>query len=566
MLPPSRVADDAPHAGIAVCVRPATTASSSAAARRMPGKTKASATWLHMNDPNIIMAAAAGRSWKSDVAGAAPTAAVVGRTALVWLRNDLRLHDHAAFAAAAASGFANVVPLFCFSPAQFDARTPFGFPKTGPFRCRFLLQALSDLKQRLQAVGCNLVLRHGLPASEIAAICARGHVDVFFHKETCSEETEDEAAVAAAVAAAPSCTLRSFWGSTMVHIDDLPFAPRDMPDVFTSFRKAVEAGGLRVRAVVPAVSRLAPLPDGMVPGDVSLPPSSAAPAAAAVDPRAALDMIGGETRGLERVAHYLFSSRAIERYKDTRNGLIGADYSSKFSPWLSLGCLSPRLIYWEIQRFEKQHVANDSTYWLVFELLWRDFFRMWSIKVGRSLFFVTGPKHVHVTWLQDKAAFERWRTGTTGHPFVDANMRELLLSGWMSNRGRQNVASFLTKDLGLDWRMGAEWFESQLVDYDVCSNWGNWSYASGVGCDPRDNRRFNIQKQSGDYDPNGDFCRLWCDELRRAAGRVAHQVQPGALVSRWSSSGPASAASGDRGGDRGRGGRGGGKAWVQRPK
>jgi hypothetical protein len=148
----------------------------------------------------------------------------------------------------------------------------------------------------------------------------------------------------------------------------------------------------------------------MVPGDVSLPPSSAAPAAAAVDPRAALDMIGGETRGLERVAHYLFSSRAIERYKDTRNGLIGADYSSKFSPWLSLGCLSPRLIYWEIQRFEKQHVANDSTYWLVFELLWRDFFRMWSIKVGRSLFFVTGPKHVHVTWLQDKAAFERWRT------------------------------------------------------------------------------------------------------------------------------------------------------------
>jgi deoxyribodipyrimidine photo-lyase len=145
-------------------------------------------------------------------------------------------------------------------------------------------------------------------------------------------------------------------------------------------------------------------------------------------------------------------------------------------------------------------------------------------------------------------------------------MRELLLSGWMSNRGRQNVASFLTKDLGLDWRMGAEWFESQLVDYDVCSNWGNWSYASGVGCDPRDNRRFNIQKQSGDYDPNGDFCRLWCDELRRAAGRVAHQVQPGALASRWSSSGPASAASGDRGGDSGRGGRGGGKAWVQRPK
>jgi deoxyribodipyrimidine photo-lyase len=525
------------------------------------------------------MSAAAGRTWKTAVSAAPATASVAGRTALVWLRNDLRIHDHAAFAAAAAGGYSNVVPLFCFSPAQFDARTPFGFPKTGPFRSRFLLQALSDLKMRLQALGCDLVLRNGSPAQEIATICARGHIDVFFHKETCSEETADEVAVAAAVQAAPSCSLNGFWGSTMVHVDDLPFAPRDMPDVFTSFRKAVESGGLRVRAASPAVSRLAPLPHGMHPGELRLPPSASAQAAAAVDQRAALDMVGGETHGLERVAHYLFSSHAIERYKDTRNGLIGADYSSKFSPWLSLGCLSPRFVYWEIKRFEKQHVANDSTYWLVFELLWRDFFRFWSIRVGRSLFFLKGPKKVHVSWLQDKAAFERWRTGTTGHPFVDANMRELLLSGWMSNRGRQNVASFLTKDLGLDWRMGAEWFESQLVDYDVCSNWGNWSYASGVGCDPRDNRRFNIQKQSGDYDPNGDFCRLWCEELRTAAGRAAHQPQPGAIASRWNSSGPFPAASsGDRSAGSSRGGRGGSqpagkgkefwqqKTWVRRPE
>ncbi len=521
--------------------------------------------------------AAAGLSWRAAVSGSAPASVcMAGRTALVWLRNDLRLHDHAAFAAAAASGYSHVVPLFCFNPSQFDVRTSFGFPKTGPFRCRFLLQALSDLKARLQRVGCDLVLRHGSPAHEIASICARGHVDVFFHKETCSEETEDEDAVAAAVAAAPSCTLSSLWGSTIVHIDDLPFTPRDMPDVFTSFRKAVEAGGLRVRKATPPVGRLAPLPHDISPGEVKLPASASAQAAASIDPRAALDMVGGETRGLERVAHYLFSSHAIERYKETRNGLIGADYSSKFSPWLSLGCLSPRFVYWEILRFEKQHVANDSTYWLVFELLWRDFFRFWSLKVGKSLFYLKGPKNVRATWLQDKTAFERWRTGTTGHPFVDANMRELLLSGWMSNRGRQNVASFLTKDLGLDWRMGAEWFESQLVDYDVCSNWGNWSYASGVGCDPRDNRRFNIQKQSGDYDPNGDFCRLWCEELRSSAGKAAHQVQAGAILSRWNPSGPAPAARRDGSGNSNGGGasQSGGKgkefwqkkAWVRRPE
>ncbi len=112
----------------------------------------------------------------------------------------------------------------------------------------------------------------------------------------------------------------------------------------------------------PPVTRLAPLPTGMLAGDVRLPPSAAAPAARGIDARAALDMIGGETHGLQRVAHYLFSSRSIETYKDTRNGLIGADYSSKFSPWLSLGCISPRYVYWEIKRFEKLHVSNDSTY------------------------------------------------------------------------------------------------------------------------------------------------------------------------------------------------------------
>jgi deoxyribodipyrimidine photo-lyase len=324
------------------------------------------------------MSAAAARTWKTAVSSAAPAAA---RTALVWLRNDLRIHDHGPFAAAAASGYSNVVPLFCFSPAQFSAVTPFGFPKTGPFRCRFLLQALADLKTRLQALGCDLVVRDGCAAQEIAAMCCGGHVDVYYHKETCSEETEEEVAVAAAVSAAPSCTITAFWGSTIVHVDDLPFALRDMPDVFTAYRKAVEAGGLRVRAAgwprqtaflfasslplpsspAPPVTRLAPLPTGIPPGAVRLPPSAAAAAAPGVDARAALDMTGGETSGLQRVDHYLFSSRAIEIYKETRNGLIGADYSSKFSPWLSLGCISPRYVYWEIKRFEKLHVANDST-------------------------------------------------------------------------------------------------------------------------------------------------------------------------------------------------------------
>ena len=213
--------------------------------------------------------------------GPAGTAVVsAGRTALVWLRNDLRLHDHLAFAAAAARCYTQVVPLFCFSSKQFDVLTPFGFPKTGPFRTRFLLQALSDLKMRLKAIGSDLVVRHGNPAFQLREFCASGHVDVLFHKETCSEETQDEAAVAAAVSAVATCRLLSFWGSTIVHIDDLPFAPRDMPDVFTFFRKAVEARGSRVRTAEPAVRRLAPLPAGVDAGEVRLPATAAAQPAA----------------------------------------------------------------------------------------------------------------------------------------------------------------------------------------------------------------------------------------------------------------------------------------------
>merc|ERR1712013_504194 len=112
--------------------------------------------------------------------------------------------------------------------------------------------------------------------------------------------------------------------------------------------------------------------------------------------------------------------------------------------------------------------------------------------------------------------------GRTGVPFVDANMRELKLTGWMSNRGRQNVASFLVKDLGLDWRLGAEWFESQLLDHDVCSNYGNWNYAAGIGNDPRENRKFNMIKQAMDYDGEGEFVRLWVPELKGLKGGKVH--------------------------------------------
>jgi deoxyribodipyrimidine photo-lyase len=203
--------------------------------------------------------------------------------------------------------------------------------------------------------------------------------------------------------------------------------------------------------------------------------------------------------------------------------MLGADYSSKFSPWLALGCLSPRYVADRVKRYERDRLANDSTYWLIFELLWRDFFRFVAMKYGDRLFAKSGLQGKNIPWRLDWEKFQKWQVGMTGYPLIDANMRELAATGFMSNRGRQNVASFLTKNLGIDWRMGAEWFESLLIDYDVCSNYGNWNYTAGIGNDARDFRYFNIPKQSKDYDPKGSYLKHWLPELLSIPASKIHE-------------------------------------------
>ncbi|MDP5061874.1 MAG: DASH family cryptochrome, partial [Maribacter sp.] len=170
-----------------------------------------------------------------------------------------------------------------------------------------------------------------------------------------------------------------------------------------------------------------------------------------------------------------------------------------------------RTIYWEVKKFEREIIKNQDTYWLIFELIWRDYFKYVSLKHQSKIFKIGGILEKDYHWNTNKIAKKEWINGTTKEPFVNANMKELLVTGWMSNRGRQNVASFWSKELEQDWRIGAAYFESMLIDYDVHSNWGNWMYASGVGNDPRD-RKFNIKRQAEMYDANGKFQRLWLQE------------------------------------------------------
>uniref|UniRef100_A0A0G4ICR8 Cryptochrome DASH n=1 Tax=Chromera velia CCMP2878 TaxID=1169474 RepID=A0A0G4ICR8_9ALVE len=462
----------------------------------------------------------------------------MSKTAVICLlRNNLRWHDNVVLSHAFSSTADFVIPLFCWDSFDFKATHWYGFPRFSPRRFRFLQECVIDLDATLRSKGSALVSRSGDHRCVLLEVLRELEADgvkvveVVMEEEPCTEEKRVERRVQKTCAEA-GIAFSLLWARTLVHKRDLPFSER-LPDVFTQFRKRAEAVQIREEAQMP--SRSKPLPPSLeaaasqtnkcfIPPreTLGLPPLSGGAKDEETDERSVLPFKGGETAALERLHGYFFERDCLKSYKQTRNGLVGADYSSKFSPWLATGCLSPRRAYWEVKRYEEERVSNDSTYWLVFELLWRDYFIFVSLKYGSSLFLSGGIQGKDLWWEKPDRLFEAWRDGHTGVPFIDANMRELALSGFQSNRGRQNVASFLTKDMRVDWRLGAEWFESQLLDHDPASNYGNWNYATGIGNDPREDRRFNIIKQARDYDPEGKFVKLWCPELRNVPAPLCH--------------------------------------------
>ncbi|CAN1566957.1 PhrB Deoxyribodipyrimidine photolyase [Fimbriimonadaceae bacterium] len=411
---------------------------------------------------------------------------------VVWFRNDLRVQDHPALSAAmSAPGV--TVGLYVMNE-HWNALTSEGHPKIGDIRKRFILESLEDLRAQLKKLGIPLVIRHGSVTEAMTELANVVEIrSIHYSAEPAPEEQSETAPVEALHRG--KCHRHENY--TLIHPKDLPFTIEELPNLFTTFRKAVESDW-RIRPIAP-LPKPQPLPEiDIDPGEVP----------------ASLDLAkspfpGGESAALARVKHYLWDTNRLRTYKETRNGMLLLDDSSKFSPYLAHGCISARSIYWEIKRYEAERGANDSTYWLIFELLWRDFFRFTLEKFGAKLFRRSGLQGLDLPWSRNKEHLEAWRAGRTGFPLVDAAMRELQATGYTSNRSRQIVASFCTKNLGLDWRLGAEWFESQLVDYEVGSNYGNWQYAAGVGNDAREFRLFNLKRQAQQYDPDGKFVKYW---------------------------------------------------------
>ena len=423
-------------------------------------------------------------------------------TSIVWFKNDLRSQDNNVLNSALMSSN-RVIGVYFLDPKLFET-TKYGFKKMDRYRARFLLETLHCLKQELNKLNISLLVFITAPEHKMSSLVTSFDVDsIFLQKEWTSEEQLSLEKVKNVLP--KGIKIHEIYDQFLFDPEDVPFDAHETPVVFTQFRKLLEKKSkikplveVKPQSIHCLIDQHTEIPNLMDLGFDSF----------EKDDRTAFPFEGGERSAGLRLNHYFFESKALGVYKKTRNGLLGLNYSSKLSAWLANGSISARQIYWKVKLFEEQYFSNQSTYWLVFELIWRDFFKYTALKYGNSIFKLGGILEKTYVWSTNQKFVQEWVNGETADDFVNANMIELKKTGWMSNRGRQNVASFFAKSQKLDWRIGAAYFESMLIDYDVHSNYGNWMYVSGVGNDPRD-RVFNVDLQAERYDANKKYRNQW---------------------------------------------------------
>ena len=421
---------------------------------------------------------------------------------LIWFKNDLRVQDNnSLFQACKNSG--KVIGVYFLDPAQFEI-TKYGFKKTEKYRAKFLLETLRDLKNNLATKNISLLIFHDVPENVFPKLVSDYEIaTIFMQKEWTSEERNVNDRIQKLNL---NVVFKEVYDQFLFHPDDIPYSDfTKIPEVFTEFRKKCE----KESKIRPCVTINAKPIDNLIETSNEIPSlEDLGLETFKLDKNSAFPFRGGETAALKRIENYFFDTENLSQYKKTRNGLIGDSYSSKFSAWLANGSISARSIYWEVQNYEQEICKNEDTYWLIFELIWRDYFKYISLKHGNKIFQLDGILGKKYEWKFNQKAFRQWENGNTNEPFVNANMIELQRTGFMSNRGRQNVASYWAKEWEQDWRVAAAYFESMLIDYDVHSNYGNWLYNAGVGNDPRD-RKFNIKRQAEMYDGAGKYQKLW---------------------------------------------------------
>jgi deoxyribodipyrimidine photo-lyase len=419
-------------------------------------------------------------------------------THIWWIRRDIRLHDNQALQAAC-QGADQLIPLFIIEPELMDG--------AGPRRRAFLLHALADLDQQLKPLVSRLIIRQGPAQSALQSLVAElGDVHIFAHEDFSPFARQRDQAVAEVV------SLNLYPGVLYQHPEAILKEDGEPYVVYTPFKNKWYLHPLPTPADgLPVPDHLPPVPANLTSLDLPhVEPVKDFPATAAEAQR--------------RLT--AFTNGAIRKYHSQRDRL-DLQGTSQISPYLRFGLISAR------EAFAQAHIAQlqaktdaergEIQTWLN-ELVWREFYTTILYHFPKVLEQPFREDYEHIPWRTAPADLAAWQNGQTGYPVVDACLRQLLATGWMHNRGRMIVASFLTKDLLINWQDGEAWFMHNLVDGDPAANNGGWQWSAGTGTDAAPYFRiFNPVTQGYKFDPDGDFIARWVPELRQLPIPFRHE-------------------------------------------
>ncbi|WP_113638770.1 DASH family cryptochrome [Nubsella zeaxanthinifaciens] len=425
----------------------------------------------------------------------------MGKKILVWFRNDLRLHDNEMLVEAISKAD-EILPVYIFDPRHFQ-KTAYHTYKTGATRAKFLLQSVASLQQSLQGLGGNLLVLSGYPEELLPELVAKYELsEVYHHREVAGEETAVSVSVEDALWKL-KVNLKHFIGHTLYNKEDLPFPIKDIPDVFTQFKKKTERDAIvKPCFATPTTISFVSADDwGAIPEINALLQDSEANALTLNS-----EFVGGEKEALSHLHDYLHAGEGMIL---ANASLKKHEIVSKLSAWLALGCLSPREVYWKMQDAEAIYGVKPYFHQIILGLLWRDYFRFMFKKYGGTFFTPQGFKKDALDLpLNYSQQLQGWKLGQTGQPLVDAFMEELNTKGYINQVARQLVATYLVKVLGINWVLGAAYFEEKLIDYCPASNWGNWATVAGVGNDQKLSSSFDFEKLLKFLDPKGAFAQV----------------------------------------------------------
>ncbi len=427
---------------------------------------------------------------------------------IVWFRRDLRLHDHLPLHNAMQTGLP-IIPLFIFDPAILNSK------RISHARLEFMLGAIQALRDDLQAVGGNLLIQHGNPADILGDIITKTGATALFYgiDYTPYARQRDEA-----LSQSLNIAIHLSHDRLLVPPHTIATDAGKPYTIFTPFKNK-----WRKLEKLPCVD-ISLSPQHFF--DTSQFPSARFPEIRVHDVEIPL---ATSTEGQNRLTNFMH--RAIYAYADGRNMLGNPHNNPKtqtsfLSPYIRFGLVSTREIYWASRLAYEATPStekNDSVGIFVDEIIWHEFYThiLWHFPHVKTGSF--NQKFDAMRWADDQEAFLAWCEGRTGYPVVDASMRQLVTTGWMHNRARMIVASFLTKDLLIDWRLGEQFFMQHLLDGDTAANNGGWQWSAGTGTDAQPFFRiFNPVTQSEKFDPSGDFIRHWLPELADVPDKYIH--------------------------------------------